>query len=87
MRSLLALTSLADEDAGEFLLIHAAAGGVGLAALQIGKALGATVIATASSKEKLEVCKRAGADFVVNYGEEGWQKKVMEITKGKGADV
>lgn len=77
---------------GEFLLIHACAGGVGLAALQIGKALGAIVIATASTTEKLEVCKRYGADYLINYNEkEGgngvWQKKVLEITKGKGVDV
>lgn len=67
-------------------MIHAAAGGVGIAALQIGKALGATVIATASAS-KLDVCKRFGADYTLDYNQEGWQKKVMEITKGHGADV
>lgn len=63
--------------------------GVGLAALQIGKALGATVIATASSPEKLAICKKYGADHVVNYSGEPavWQKEVMRITKGKGVDV
>ncbi|KAH8926461.1 NAD(P)-binding protein [Atractiella rhizophila] len=73
---------------GEWLLVHAGAGGVGLSAVQIGKALGARVIATASTQEKLDVCKReGGADFVINYTEKDWQKKVLEITKGKGADV
>lgn len=76
--------------AGEYLLIHAAAGGVGLAALQIGKALGAKVIAACSTQAKLDVCLKNGADFAVNYAEGAkgdWQKKVMEITKGHGADV
>lgn len=87
-----ALVYRANIQPGEWLLIHAGAGGVGLAALQIGKALGAKIIATASTKEKLDVCLKYGADYAVNYsGPEaangGWQKKVMEITKGKGADV
>lgn len=74
---------------GEILLVHAAAGGVGLAAVQIGKALGAIVIATASTQAKLDVAKRYGADHCVNYsGPKGeWQKEVMKITKGHGADV
>ena len=68
--------------------MHAAAGGVGLAAVQIAKALGATVIATSSSQEKLDVVKsRAGADYGVIYGKEGWQKEVLKITKGKGVDI
>lgn len=58
----------------------------------VGKALGAKVIATASTQEKLDVCKRYGADYLINYSEkEGgngvWQKKVLEITGGKGANV
>ncbi|KAK4705243.1 NADPH:quinone reductase, partial [Phenoliferia sp. Uapishka_3] len=81
-----ALVNRAAIKKGDFLLIHAAAGGVGIAALQIGKALGATVIATASAS-KLDVCKRFGADNVLDYNQDGWQKKVMEITKGHGADV
>ena len=52
---------------GETLLVHAGAGGTGSGAVQIGKALGAKVIATAGSDEKLEFCRRLGADFVVNY--------------------
>lgn len=82
--------SLPSPSAGEYLLIHAAAGGVGLAALQIGKALGAKVIAACSTQAKLDVCLKNGADYAVNYAEGAkgdWQKKVMEITKGHGADV
>ncbi|KAM0750825.1 NAD(P)-binding protein [Meredithblackwellia eburnea MCA 4105] len=81
-----ALVNRANIQPGEFLLVHAAAGGVGLAALQIGKALGAIVIATGSAS-KLEVCKKAGADYVLDYNKEGWQNEVKKITKGHGADV
>ncbi|MEW6777903.1 MAG: NADPH:quinone oxidoreductase family protein, partial [Bdellovibrionota bacterium] len=72
---------------GEWLLVHAAAGGVGSAAVQIGKALGAKVIATASSEEKLRVCRDMGADHAISYKEPSWVDKVKEITGGKGADV
>lgn len=72
---------------GETLLIHAAAGGVGLAALQIGKAMGATVIAACGSQEKLDVCKRYGADYGIDYTKKGWQDEVKKITNGKGVDV
>lgn len=71
-------------------MVHAAAGGVGLAAVQIGKALGAKVIACCSTQAKLDVCLKNGADYGVNYAEGAkgdWQKKIMEITKGHGADV
>jgi NADPH2:quinone reductase len=73
--------------AGESLLVHAAAGGVGLAAVQIGKALGARVIATAGGAEKLEVARRAGADVAFDYRTPDWAEKVKEVTGGKGADV
>ncbi len=72
---------------GETLLVHAAAGGVGLSAVQIGKALGARVIATASGPEKLEVARRAGADVLIDYREEDFVPIVMEETSGCGADV
>ena len=72
---------------GETLLVLGAAGGVGLTAVEIGKAMGATVIAAASSAEKLEVCKQYGADHVINYAEEDIRDRVKEITGGKGADV
>jgi NADPH2:quinone reductase len=72
---------------GEDLLVHAAAGGVGVAAVQIGKALGARVIATAGGPEKLEVARREGADHLIDYRAEDFVARVMEITGGKGADV
>ena len=72
--------------AGEVLLVHGAAGGVGLAAVDMGKLFGATVIATASTAEKLAVCQQMGADHVINYNE-GFRDQVREITGGRGADV
>jgi len=72
---------------GETLLVHAAAGGVGLAAVQIGKALGARVIATAGGRDKLEVAREAGADVLVDYNEEDFAERVKEATGGRGADV
>ncbi len=73
--------------AGDTLLVHAAAGGVGLSAVQIGKALGARVIATAGGPAKLEVARRAGADVLIDYRTEDFVPIVMEETDGKGADV
>lgn len=73
--------------AGETLLVHAAAGGVGLSAVQIGKALGARVIATAGGSEKLEIARRAGADVLIDYREEDFVPRVLEETDGRGADV
>jgi NADPH2:quinone reductase len=72
---------------GEWLLVHGAAGGVGLAAVQIGTALDARIIATAGSPEKLEVARQAGADALVNYRTEDWVSRVKELTSGAGADV
>lgn len=72
---------------GETLLVHAAAGGVGLAAVQIGKALGARVIATAGGPDKVKIALEAGADFGIDYDAEDFVERVKEITKGKGADV
>jgi NADPH2:quinone reductase len=72
---------------GEHLLVHAAAGGVGIAAVQIGKALGARVIATAGGTDKLDVARRAGADVVIDYRTENWVERVKEVTGGRGADV
>jgi NADPH2:quinone reductase len=85
--SYLALLDRARLSAGEWLLVHAAAGGVGLAALQIGKAVGARVIAGASGRDKLELCKAQGADAVIDTREEGWIERVRAITAGRGADV
>jgi NADPH2:quinone reductase len=72
---------------GEVLLVHGAGGGVGLAAVELGKLLGATVIATASSDEKLEIAKSRGADHLVRYDREPFRDAVKRITDGKGADV
>ena len=72
---------------GETLLVHAAAGGVGLAAVQIGAALGARVIGTAGSPDKLDLVKQNGADVVINYRDGNWVERVKELTDGRGADV
>ncbi|KAG9316565.1 hypothetical protein JVU11DRAFT_2616 [Chiua virens] len=83
-----AIVGRAQLKAGETILVNAAAGGVGIAAVQLSKALGATVIAAAGSPTKLDVCKRyGGADYVVNYRNRDWQKQVLEFTGGKGVDV
>lgn len=72
---------------GETLLVTGAAGGVGVSAIQIGKALGARVIAAASTQEKLAVAEQAGADDLVNYGDGELKEKVKALTRGQGADV
>src|SRR5690606_20913445 len=72
---------------GETLLVHAAAGGVGLAAVQIGKALGATVIGTAGGPEKLALVREAGADHALDYRDGAWVDAVKELTGRRGADV
>ena len=72
---------------GEVLLVHGAAGGHGLIAVEIGKALGAMVIATAGSAEKLATAKRRGADHAINYREQDFREIVLGLTKGRGADV
>ncbi len=77
---------LARLEPGETLLVHGAAGGMGLAAVDLGKLFGATVIATASSDEKLKVVKDMGADHVINYTD-GFRDQVKELTGGRGADV
>ncbi len=73
--------------AGETLLVHAAAGGVGIAAVQIGKALGARVIATAGGAEKLEIARANGADETIDYSKEDFVERVKQLTNGHGADV
>src|SRR6185436_5785165 len=72
---------------GETLLVLGAAGGVGLTAVEIGKAMGARVIAAASTAEKLAVARERGADDLVNYTTEKLTDRVMALTDGKGADV
>ena len=82
-----ALVHRANLKPSEFLLVHGGAGGVGSAAIQIGKALGARVIATAGSAEKLQICRQCGAESLINYRTEDFVEKVKEFTAGKGADV
>src|SRR4029077_7331967 len=82
-----ALRDRADLTAGETLLVLGAAGGTGLSAVQIGKKMGARVIAAASSDEKLATCKAHGADLVVNYAKEDLKERVKTLTGGAGADV
>jgi NADPH2:quinone reductase len=73
--------------AGETLLVLGAAGGVGLAAIEIGKALGARVIACASTDDKLAVCRTHGADHTINYATEDLRERIKALTGGTGADV
>lgn len=83
-----ALVGRAELKPGEWVLVTASAGGVGLAAVQLAKALGAKVIAAAGSPEKLEISKKyGGADYAVDYTKKNWQQEVLKITGGKGADV
>ena len=72
---------------GETLLVLGAAGGVGLAAVELGKLMGATVIAAASSDEKLAVCRQKGATHLINYTTDDLRERIKEITGGKGVDV
>jgi NADPH2:quinone reductase len=85
--SYFALKERANLQAGEWLLVHSGAGGVGMSAIQIGKAFGAQIIATAGSHEKVEFCKSLGADFALSYNDASWVDEVKKITGGKGADV
>src|SRR5437763_16063887 len=73
--------------AGETLLVLGAAGGVGLAAIEIGKALGARVIACASSDDKLAVCREHGADDTINYASEDLRERIKALTEGRVVDV
>jgi NADPH:quinone reductase len=73
--------------AGETLLVLGAAGGVGLAAIEIGKAIGAYVIACASTDDKLSVCRAHGADETINYAREDLRARIRDLTAGRGADV
>ena len=82
-----ALKQRANIQSGETLLVLGAAGGVGIATIQIAKAMGAKVIAAASSEEKLDFACEAGADLRINYSTEKLKDRVKELTGGKGADV
>ena len=82
-----ALKERAKLQAGETLLVLGAAGGVGLAAVELGKLMGATVMAAASTEEKLDAAEAAGADHRILYTEENLKDRVKELTKKRGADV
>ena len=72
---------------GETVLVHAGAGGVGSAAIQLARAAGARVLATAGGKEKVEACRKLGAEVTIDYREENFIEAVKEATEGRGADV
>jgi len=82
-----ALRWQADMQAGEVLLVHGAAGGVGLTAVEVGKAMGAVVIATAGGQDKLAVAKARGAEHLIDYRSEDIRERVKAICRGRGADV
>ena len=72
---------------GEWLLVHAGASGVGYTAIQIGRAMGARIIATAGSREKLDFCLQQGAHHAIDYRDGAWVERVKQITDGRGAAV
>jgi NADPH2:quinone reductase len=82
-----ALVDRAELKAGETVLVLGAAGGVGSAAIQIAKAMGARVIAASSTQAKCELCKNLGADEVINYSTENLRDQIKLLTQGKGPDV
>jgi NADPH2:quinone reductase len=85
--SYFALKDRAELRAGEWLLVHAGASGVGMSAIQLGRAFGARVIATAGAPEKLDFARRQGAEHVLDYGDESWVDQVKQLTGGRGAKV
>ena len=85
--SYFALRDRASVQPGEWLLVHAGASGVGVSAIQLGRAFGARVIATAGDAEKLEFAKAQGAEHVFSYRDESWVEQVGQLTGGRGADV
>ncbi|MFV1991174.1 MAG: NADPH:quinone oxidoreductase family protein [Acidimicrobiales bacterium] len=87
LTAIVALTEATQLQAGETVLVHAGAGGVGLASVQVARALGATVIATAGSPKKCSVATKWGAHHVINYRNEDFAGLVNELTNGNGANV
>ncbi len=85
--SLHALKDRADLQPGETLAVLGASGGVGQAAVEVGKAMGARVIACASTDDKLEFCRKLGADDTLNYSDEDLKVRLKELTEGNGVDV
>src|SRR5579872_5250313 len=85
--SLFALKDRGELREGEWLLVHAGASGVGVSAIQLGRAFGARVIATAGTPEKLDFAKTQGAEHVLSYNDGNWVDQVKQLTGGRGADV
>lgn len=86
VQGLTALGLLNETKAGETILVHAAAGGVGSLLVQLAKQKGLTVIGTASNENKLQLVADCGADFAINYSEEDWVDEVLRVTEGKGVN-
>lgn len=86
VQGLTALGLLNETKAGDSILIHAAAGGVGTLLVQLAKHKGLKVIGTASSEQKLQMVADLGADFAINYTEDDWTDEVLRATEGKGVD-
>lgn len=82
-----ALVRAARVERGETVLVHAAAGGLGVAAVQIARALGCNVIGTVGSAKKVAILRRLGVEHIVDYSRRDWVEEVMRITGGKGVDV
>jgi len=76
-----------DTKAGQFVVVHSAAGGVGIAAVQIARAAGAKVIGTVSSDDKVDLVRRFGAEWVINYEREDFAAEAIKITNGRGVDL
>ena len=85
--SYFALDYRAKLQAGEWLLVHAGAGGVGTAAIQLGKAMGARIVATAGSQRKLDFCRKQGAEHAIDYRDGSWVETVKALTAKRGVDV
>ncbi len=82
-----ALVIKAEAGAGETVLVQGGAGGVGMASIQLAKRMGCRVFATVSSKEKADFCKSLGADETINYREENFAERCLELTGGRGVDI
>ncbi|MEJ5023059.1 NADPH:quinone oxidoreductase family protein [Ochrobactrum vermis] len=85
--ALVGLSECVQVKAGDTVLVHAAAGGVGIAAVQVAKAYGATVIATAGGEEKVKLALKSGADHAIDYNRDDWVAAVKEITGNKGPNI
>ncbi len=85
--TLYALRHRANLQAGETMLVLGAGGALGISAIELGKLMGARVIAAASSEEKLELCRQRGADETINYSAENLKERAKELTGGQGVDV